>query len=325
MYNKNEIKERGNFEMKFFENNNGKANTNLILFIILLIIVAVVFYFVTKKEDTTKTSETNIIVEQNATTETTKEGENNSVNENVTTNSTEEENTIDLTKLSESEKLGSEGLPVLMYHFFYDKSKGETAKDGNWLEVSIFEQHLEYLEENNFYFPTWSQVADYVEGKTALPKKSVVLTVDDGDESFFQTALPVLEKHNVKMTEFLVTSWNGWYKDDYPSKKVSYQSHSNDMHKAGANGKGAMVNWSYNEILSDLKTSREILGEQCIAYCYPFGHYNDTAKKAIKDAGFRVAFTTEGGRVKKGADPLLLPRVRTSSSTTLEVFKKLVD
>ena len=24
------------------------------------------------------------------------------------------------------------------------------------------------------------------------------------------------EKYDVKVTEFLVTSWNGWYKNDYP-------------------------------------------------------------------------------------------------------------
>lgn len=308
--------------MGTLRSNSGRINTNIILFIILIIVIALVVFFINKKDDSLKTVNANVFAEANANVELEEqEGEEK---QNIVENR-KEENIIDLNSLSESEKLGSDGLPVLMYHFFYDKTKGETAKDGNWLDVSIFEQHLEYLEENNFYFPTWDQVADYVEGKTYLPKKSVVLTVDDGDESFFTTALPVLEKHNVKMTEFLVTSWNGWYKDDYPSKNVSYQSHSNDMHKAGANGKGAMVNWSYNDVLKDLITSREVLGEQCIAYCYPFGHYNDTAKKAVKDSGFRVAFTTEGGRVKKGTDPLLLPRVRTSSSTTLEVFKKLVN
>ncbi|MBR3325002.1 MAG: polysaccharide deacetylase family protein [Clostridia bacterium] len=304
---------------------NGKINTKLLLFIILIIVIAVVFFLVTKKDDSTNTAELNVTSAEEYNSEVESNNSDEVKQKENIVEEKSEEDTIDLSKLSDSEKLGSEGLPILMYHFFYDKSKGETAKDGNWLEVSIFEQHLQYLEENDFYFPTWSQVADYVEGKTPLPKKSVVLTVDDGDESFFQNALPILEKHKAKMTEFLVTSWNGWYKNDYPSKKVSYQSHSHDMHKAGANGKGAMVNWSYNEILKDLQTSRNELGDECIAYCYPFGHYNDTAKRAVKDAGFRVAFTTEGGRVTKGTDPYLLPRVRTSSSTTLEVFKKLVD
>lgn len=295
------------------------------LFIFLIIVVTIVFIFLHKNKDNNvvQTSTSNIInVDENTFDDSEKEEKAVIEEKNEVI---QEANTIDLTKLSESEKMGNEGLPIIMYHFFYDKSKGETAKDGNWLEVSVFEDHLKYLTENNYYFPTWEQVADFVEGKGNLPKKSIVLTVDDGEDSFFDVALPIVKKYDVKVTEFLVTSWNGWYKNDYPAKQMTYQSHSHDMHKGGANGKGAIVNWSYSEILEDLKWSRGVLGDECIAFCYPFGHYNDTAKKAVKEAGYRVAVTTEGGRAKKGNDPYALPRVRTSSGTTLEIFKGLVE
>ena len=295
----------------------------VILFSILLITIAIVVFFMYKGKDggKTETASTNLLAEENEAVE-----EENEIVVEKEEQEEEAENTIDLSKLSEDEKLGSEGLPVLMYHFFYDKSKGQTAKDGNWLEVSIFEDHLKYLSENGFYFPTWQEVADYVNQKTDLPKKSVVLTVDDGEDSFFEVAYPVVQKYNVKVTEFLVTSWNGWYMNDYPAKQMVYQSHSEDMHKAGANGKGAMVNWSYSQIVEDLKTSKETLGgDKCITFCYPFGHYNDTAIKALKDTGYKLAFTTEGGRVKPGANPYALPRVRTSSSTTLEKLKGLCN
>lgn len=268
---------------------------------------------------------------------------NNTILQNTTENNIIDENTVttssnaiyfdttddeflpqkDFSNLSNDEKATS--IPVLMYHFFYDSSKGQTAKDGNYLEITHFEDHLKYLTENDYYFPTWNEVSDFIDGKINLPKKSVVLTIDDGSDSFFEIALPVVEKYEVRMTEFLVTSWNGWYKNDYPAKQMSYQSHSDNMHKAGANGKGVMMSWSYEQMLEDLNSSREVLGDECIAYCYPFGQYNDTAKRAVKDAGFKLAFTTEGGRVKNGQDKYALPRVRTSSSTTLAVFKGLVS
>lgn len=293
-----------------------KNNKGIILFgVILIILAGIVFYLYNgKNNNETITASTNITtqLEINET-------------ENIIENKEEESNTIDLSKLADEEKLGSEGLPVLMYHFFYDESKGETGEDGNWLEASIFESHLKYLTENNFYFPTWEQVSDYIDGKIDLPKKSVVLTVDDGEDSFFKVALPIVKKYDVKVTEFLVTSWNGWYKNDYPAKQMVYQSHSDDMHKPGEDGDGAMVNWSYSKIVEDLKKSKQMLGDECITFCYPFGHYNDTAIKALKDTGFKLAFTTEYGRVKVGDNKYELPRIRTSSSTTLEVFKDLVN
>ena len=46
--------------------------------------------------------------------------------------------------------MSDSGLPVLMYHFFYDKNKRE-PQDGNWIEINDFETQMKYLSENDFY------------------------------------------------------------------------------------------------------------------------------------------------------------------------------
>lgn len=216
------------------------------------------------------------------------------------------------------------GLPVLMYHFFYDASKGEKGPDNNWMEVSAFEQQMKYLSDNNFYFPSWQEVEDYIDGKKTLPDKSVVVTIDDGDQTFIKYAIPIIEKYNVKATSFVVTSWNGDYlPKQYRSSHMDFQSHSHDMHRAGANGKGRFVNLSYKEALEDVTKSKNMIGN-CTVFCYPFGHYNDTAIKTLKDAGYRLAFTTKGGRVYKGSKKFELPRVRMSKGISMSAFKEAV-
>ena len=217
--------------------------------------------------------------------------------------------------------LGSKGLPVLMYHFFYDKNNGK-AKDNNWIEISDFEKQLKYLADNNYYFPTWEEVEKYIDNKQELPEKSIVITVDDGDASFFELAVPVLNKYNIDATSFVITGWYG-YRAGETRENVVYESHTDSMHESGANGKGLMLSWSYNNILEDLKKSSEILGGSDI-FCYPFGQYNETDIKAVKEAGYKLAFTTQEGRVKKGAKKYELPRVRISKNTELEYFKELV-
>lgn len=229
--------------------------------------------------------------------------------------------TVEVLEKVEPEKtLSSAGLPVLMYHFFYDEKAGEVGKDNNFMEISSFENQIKYLSENDFYFPTWDEVVDYVDGKITLPEKSIVITVDDGDESFFRLAVPVINKYNVKATSFVVTTWTDKATVDlFKSEKVDFQSHSHDMHEAGANGKGRFVNYSYEQGLEDVKASAEVTGASD-AFCYPFGHFNDIAKKVLKDAGYRLAFTTKGGRVKPGQDKLELPRVRMSKGISLKSF-----
>lgn len=225
---------------------------------------------------------------------------------------------------STTSKSSKKGLPVLMYHFFYDAKKGEKGADNNWMEVSAFEEQMKYLAENNYYFPTWSEVEAYIDGTKTLPEKSVVITIDDGDASFIKYAIPIIEKYNVKATSFVVTSWNGdWLPKSYKSSHLDFQSHSHDMHRSGSNGKGRFVNISYKEALEDVTKSKNIIGN-CTVFCYPFGHYNDNAIKVLKDAGYKLAFTTVGGRVYKGANKYTLPRVRMSKGISLSAFKEAV-
>ncbi len=239
----------------------------------------------------------------------------------------EEEKIEETSKLEEKLKTGKylkqDGLPVLMYHFFYDKTKGETAKDGNYIEISSFEEQIKYLAENDFYFPTWQEVEDYIDEKTELPEKSVVITVDDGDPSFFELAVPIIQKYNVQATSFLVVYWYG-NRAENKEKNVSYQSHSYDMHKGGANGKGVMLSWDNNKIKEDLELSSKVLGGANI-FCYPFGHYNENCFKVLKETGYKLAFTVEAGRVTKKANKYKLPRVRISGNTSINSFIKKVE
>lgn len=211
------------------------------------------------------------------------------------------------------------GLPVLMYHFFYDSQAGETGRDANYTEIHDFEEQIKYLSDNNYYVPTWNEVLGYINGENGLPEKSVVITVDDGDESFFRLAVPVLNKYNFKATSFAITSWYT-IPETGDFRNVDFQSHSHDMHKAGSDGKGAFLTKTYDDACEDVKTSRSILGDTCIVFCYPFGHFNDKCKQVLKDCNYTLAFTTQGGRVFPGSDPYELPRVRISKGLSLNAF-----
>ncbi len=339
--------------MKHAKNSRRISKSKLAITIILLIIIILLIVSMVKKgkiniintenknANTEISNSTNNIADNNSSSEATSNGiiqdssktdgnQNDNTNSNNGSNNQNTANNVtdnsEMGKTASGKAKSSEtlknGLPVLMYHFFYDKSKS-TAKDNNWLEISDFEQQVKYLAEDDFYFPTWNEVTQYVDGKITLPAKSIMITVDDGDDSFFDLAVPILQKYDVPATSFVVSSWYGYRASD-KLKCVSYQSHSEDMHKAGEGGKGVMLSWSYDKMLADVKKSSEVLNNAFI-FCYPFGQYNDLDKKVLKDAGYKLSFTTEGGRVYKGNDKYALPRVRVSKGLSLEAFKKMVN
>lgn len=213
------------------------------------------------------------------------------------------------------------GLPVLMYHFFYDENSPPSNLDANFMEIHDFEEQLQYLTENNYYFPTWSEVKNYVDGTSCLPEHSVVLTADDGSDTFFNLAIPVIEKYNVKMTSFLITSWieSSDTLKQYDSNKIIFESHSHDMHRAGSDGKGRFLTLSYDEACADVKASQSFIGNATV-FCYPFGHYNEDCYKVLEDSGYELAFTTKYGRVRPGDNCYALSRIRMSKGDSLKSF-----
>ena len=208
---------------------------------------------------------------------------------------------------------------------FYDKNSPPKKLDANYMEIHDFEEQLKYLTENNYYFPTWEEVKSYVDGTSCLPEHSIVLTADDGDATFFDLAIPIVEKYNVKITSFLITSWI----DDqnklknYDSNKIIFESHSHDMHRAGTDGKGRILTLSYDEACKDVKTSQSFIGNATV-FCYPFGHYNDACYKILKDSGYTLAFTTKYGRARPGDNCYALSRIRMSKGDSLKSFISIV-
>lgn len=215
------------------------------------------------------------------------------------------------------------GIPVLMYHYVYTEDDVPDELNANYILDTRLEEQLQYLKEQQYYFPSYQELTAYVKGEIDLPEKSIILTFDDGQKGFLDYGIPLLEKYEVPATSFVIASkdWETKLKE-YASEYVSFQSHSYDMHKAGGNiGHGGIISaMSKEEILQDLESAQKILSHT-EAFAYPYGDVTDDAKLAVEEAGILCAFTTEYGRVKSGGDPAALPRVRVLGDSSLEGFK----
>lgn len=210
-------------------------------------------------------------------------------------------------------------LPILMYHDVYDKANPPENLNANFIEKDNLNAHMDYLANNGYYFPSWKEVRDYVDGKIELPEKSVVITFDDGAPGFKEYGVPILEEHDVYATAFIITGVNGveWASNKF--YHINLQSHSDNMHRAGGNiGHGGILTaLSEEEITMDLKKSADILGTHD-AFAYPFGDFTDDSYKAVKKAGFLLAVTTQYGKAEPGDNPYYLPRVRVNGGLTVD-------
>ena len=219
-------------------------------------------------------------------------------------------------------------IPVMMYHWIYSQDDLPDRINGNWIEDRALEEHLRYLDQNGYYYPSWRELDAWIDGRIALPEKSIILTFDDGKKAFFEHGRPLFEKYKIPVTSFMIC----WEANDaeskikkYASEYIDIESHSYAMHQAGGvrGHKGRIAAMTKEEIRADLRAASAMTGSND-AFAYPYGDYTPEGQEALIEQGVLCSFTIEYGRVVPGMDKTRLPRVRVMSTYSFDSWKESI-
>ncbi|HWP96246.1 MAG TPA: polysaccharide deacetylase family protein [Syntrophomonadaceae bacterium] len=237
---------------------------------------------------------------------------------------------------------------VLLYHNF---GLGET---GTTITPRRFSEHLDMLSREGFHVVSLQDVTQFIEKKKRLPPNAVAITMDDGNESNYTVAYPLLKKRNWPATMFVVVSlvnnsgdtskgaWMDWSQlaalteDNFDICSHSYDGHK--FIKGTYPGGNAWLTSRFpgedqaayeKRIFDDLVTSREVLKQHNFnsldSFCIPFGYYNQSLIDAAQKAGFKYLWTTEHTPIKVDSPPWRLGRVSVGiGGTSAEKVKEML-
>ena len=103
---------------------------------------------------------------------------------------------------------------VLMYHHF-----GESQHPSTNIRIEQFEQHLQFLEKNDFKVLPLDDALQAIQNNKPLAEKIVVITMDDAYRSVYSEAYPRLKQRGWPFTVFVSSD----YIDKGYSNYISWQ------------------------------------------------------------------------------------------------------
>lgn len=204
---------------------------------------------------------------------------------------------------------------IIMYHHLSPKQK---LLNDYVLSVQDFENDLKYLSDRGYETINVAELISHVRYGTPIPEKPVMITFDDGCESFLVYAVPLLKQYGMKAVVSVVGSYaDEATKVDDHNVDYSYltweqiselqksgiaeiQNHSYKLHRLDGRRKGSMKRQgeskeAYQEMLrADLSRMQQQLFECTGVYpstfTYPFGLISPGAREVVEDMGFDAAF-----------------------------------
>jgi peptidoglycan/xylan/chitin deacetylase (PgdA/CDA1 family) len=226
------------------------------------------------------------------------------------------------------ESNGYQLVPILVYHNLGPQSKGRLV-----LGADAFAEQMRYLKREGYHVVTLTEFVDWTRLKRQLPKKSVVLTFDDGYHAFRDYAYPVLKSLGFTATLFVYTDYVGGGRNaltwDELKRLVAegfdVQAHSKthgDLRRAAGETDAQYAQRMQAELAEPPRLFQRQLGQGVQFLAYPYGRVDDDLLARVREQGYAAAFTVRRESNASFVRPLEINRSQIYSEMTLEQFAR---
>ncbi|MFZ1924672.1 MAG: polysaccharide deacetylase family protein, partial [Solirubrobacteraceae bacterium] len=218
--------------------------------------------------------------------------------------------------------LGHESVPILMYHVINPPPAGAKFP-GLYVSPEEFSAQMHALADAGFHAVTMDQMrANWTRGTPLPAGKPIVLSFDNGYQSQYTQALPVLHKlgwvgvENMQLTGLP------------PSQGGLSDAQIRGLVAAGWELDAQGISHADLITLSPVALHEQVAVARAQVqrryhvpvnwFCYPSGHYNQTVINAVKAAGYVGSTTVVPGWASPSDDSYRLPRLRVLGGTSPE-------
>jgi peptidoglycan/xylan/chitin deacetylase (PgdA/CDA1 family) len=229
--------------------------------------------------------------------------------------------------LSGVEPGGFQLVPVLCYHNLGPQARGRLV-----LAAKTFEEQMRYLKDQGYRVVSVRALLEFNALRRQLPRKTVVLTFDDGWKAFKEYAYPVLKELGFTATLFIYTDFMGarsamsWDDLRELSKEgFDVQAHSkthSDMRRKPGEPDDEYLRRLQAELVQPQALFQRQLGAPRDILAYPYGSHSDEVVAKVREAGYVAGFDVRRQGNASFGPRLTLHRSQIYADMTLEDFAR---
>jgi peptidoglycan/xylan/chitin deacetylase (PgdA/CDA1 family) len=207
-------------------------------------------------------------------------------------------------------------IPVLMYHAI------SPGPNNLYVPPEELDEQLGHLAQLGYHTITLEQMYDHFTRGERLPEKPIVLTFDDGYADFYTNALPILQKHRMVATLFVITDLVG--QPNY----ITWEQ-AKEIARAGIEiGSHTLTHPDLTtldakrlerELTESRKVLEERLGVRVPFFAYPAGRFNEKVLALVRQT-YAGAVTTVGGVATPCQDVAQWRRIRVNQKVSPEAL-----
>ncbi len=225
-------------------------------------------------------------------------------------------------------------LPILMYH---EITNVPVLPRRLSVCPDQFDVQLGYLRGSGYTSVHAVRAARMLRRDSAeWPSRPVALTFDDGFADFYETALPLLRRHEMTATLFVTTGWMAGESQDVRGSEDDRLTWDQIEGIAAAGIEIAAHTQSHpqldqippdalrRELTGSKHRLEDHLGQAVTGLSYPFGYSNRRVREAAVEAGYEYACVVANRVAAAADDPYALPRLTVGRTTRLPGFARAV-
>ena len=193
--------------------------------------------------------------------------------------------------------------------------------------MDIFDKQMQMIKnlEYKFYNPELLE-KEFNKKKT---KKKILITIDDGFQSFYDEAWPYLKENNIPFILFVSTEPVG--KNGYMTWDQIIEIENSELGTIGhhSHTHEYLIDMENKDFINDIETASKIFNEKLgyvpPIFSYPFGEYSKFMKDYISSK-FTLAFGQHSGVIDINKDKYELPRFPINEKYgDLKRFKSVIN